>query len=152
MNAQTTVHDEPRPALICVEDEQRRASVVSSLEELGYQVQVAADAEVAIEAIRKSGCRVIVIDEAYDAAAPADLSVMKTLNTMSISARRYIFVAMIGEDVKTLDNAIAFSRSVNAVVHVSDLGGLAPILRRAVADNDAFYRAFREVLQAAGKR
>jgi len=151
MNAQTNVSDEPRPALVCVDDEQRRASVVSSLEELGYQPQVAADAEVAIEAIRKSGCRVIVIDEAYGA-APADESVMKTLNTMPISARRYIFVAMIGEDVKTLDNAIAFSRSVNAVVHVSDLGGLAPILRRAVADNDAFYRAFREVLQAAGKR
>jgi len=25
-------------------------------------------------------------------------------------------------------------------------------LRRAIADNDAFYRVFREVLQAAGKR
>ena len=152
MNAQTNVHDDPRPALVCVEDEQRRASVVSSLEELGYQPQVAADTEVAVEAIRKSGCRVIVVDEAYEAPSPAENPVMKTLNTMPISARRYIFVAMIGEDVKTLDNAIAFSRSVNAVVHISDLGGLAPILRRAIADNDGFYRAFREVLQAAGKR
>jgi hypothetical protein len=71
---------------------------------------------------------------------------------MSMTVRRYMFVALLGADVRTLDNATAFSRSVNAVVNVHDLVQLAPVLRRAIADNDAFYRVFRDVLQAAGKR
>jgi hypothetical protein len=61
-------------------------------------------------------------------------------------------VALIAADVTSLDNAAAFARSVNAVVNPNDLGQLAVLLRRAIADNDAFYRVFREVLQAAGKR
>ena len=60
--------------------------------------------------------------------------------------------ALLAADVKTLDNASAFARSVNAVVNTNDLGQFTPLLRRSVADNDAFYRVFREVLQAAGKR
>jgi hypothetical protein len=152
MDAPMSLHDEPRPALVCVGDEARRASVRASLEQLGYQAQVPADADVALDLLRKTACQVVVIDEAYEATAPVDNPVLGALHTMPMSVRRYVFVALIGEEVKTLDHATAFSRSVNAVVNVSDVDGLAPILRRAIADNDAFYRVFREVLQTAGKR
>jgi CheY-like chemotaxis protein len=152
MTRETTLTDEQQPALICVDDESRRTTVATAIEELGYQAQVPADAEAAIEMLRKTAFRVVVVDEAYEATAPLDNQVLKALDAMPISARRYVFVLLIGTDVHTLDHAAAFSRSVNAVVNASDLGGLAPILRRAIADNDAFYRSFREVLQAAGKR
>jgi CheY-like chemotaxis protein len=144
--------DDPKPALVCVDDEDRRATVRASLEELGYQVQVPADAEGAIELLRKSVYEVVVLEERYEAAAPVDNAVLKALHAMPMSVRRYIFVALIADDVETLDHATAFARSVNAVVNRNDLGGLGLILRRAIADNDAFYRVFREVLQAAGKR
>ena len=152
MNPQTTPTDEPRPALVCVDDETRRATVSTALEQLGYQVQVPADSEAAIEMLRKTAFQVVVIDETYEGAAPIDNPVVKALDAMPISARRYVFATLLCDGVQTLDHATAFSRSVNAVVSPGDLGGLAPILRRAIADNDAFYRPFREVLQAAGKQ
>jgi CheY-like chemotaxis protein len=152
MDAHASIHDDPRPALVCVDDEARRTTVLTSLEQLGYQPVLSEDSETAIELMRKTGYHVVVVDEAYEGTTSGDNAVLKALSAMPMPTRRYIFVALLGEDVKTLDNATAFARSVNAVINESDVGGLGSILRRAVADNDAFYRPLREVLQAAGKR
>ena len=141
-----------RPALVCVDAGDRRTAVTAALSELGYAAEVATASADAIDRMRKINYVVVVVDETYEGATPLDNPVLKALGAMSMPVRRYMFVALLGADVKTLDNATAFARSVNAVVSVNDLGQLTPILRRAIADNDAFYRVFREVLQAAGKR
>ena len=141
-----------RPALVCVDVEAREVAVVAALEELGYTVEVAPNAEEAIERMRKTAYLVVVVDETFGGAAPLDNVVLNRIAGMSMTLRRYMFVLVIAADVITLDHATAFTRSVNAVVSYKDLGQLMPILRRAVADNDAFYRVFREVLFAAGKR
>ena len=147
-----TYEEASRPALVCVDLDDRQAAVTSALEELGYTIEVAPDAEEAIDRMRKTAYTVIVVDERFGGATPLDNLVLKTLAGMSMTTRRYIFVVLIAAGVVTLDHATAFARSVNAVVSDTDLGQLMPILRRAVADNDAFYRVFREVLLAAGKR
>jgi CheY-like chemotaxis protein len=144
--------DAPRPALICMDDDDRQTAVSAALEQLGYAAEVAAGAADAIDRMRKTTYPVVVVDETYEGAAPPDNPVLRALGSMAMSVRRYMFVALVGADVKTLDNATAFSRSVNAMVNVNDLGQLVTVLRRAIADNDQFYRVFREVLQAAGKR
>jgi hypothetical protein len=130
----------------------RQTAVRTALEQLGYTPETPAGAADAIDWMRKTLYPVVVIDERYEGVAPLDNPVLKALSATIMSVRRYMFVALLGDDLKTLDNTTAFSRSVNAVVNVNDLGQLATILRRAIADNDAFYRVFREVLQAAGKR
>jgi CheY-like chemotaxis protein len=144
--------DEPRPALLCVTDGDRRKAVRAALEQLGYAPETPADGAEAIDLLRKVAYQVIVVDETYDGATALDNAVLKALNTMAMSVRRYMFVTLLAAEVKSLDNAAAFARSVNAVVNPNDLAQLGPLLRRAIADNDAFYRVFREVLQAAGKR
>jgi|SRR5438552_3366474 len=149
-DAQPTL--DPRRALVCVDAGDRQSVVTAALTELGYAPDAVSSAPEAIDRMRKTGYEVVVIDETFQGAAPLDNAVLKGLNGMAMSVRRYMFVALLGAELKTLDNGTAFSRSVNAVVNLSDLGQLAPILRRAIADNDAFYRVFREVLQAAGKR
>ena len=148
----TTPDPQPRPALVCVDAGARRNAVVAGLKELGYVPDVPVDGPEAQDRLRKNTYEVVIVDERYDGAGPLDNTVMKALAAMSMQVRRYIFVAQLGAAVVTLDNATAFARSVNAVVNVNDVDQLAPILRRAIADNDAFYRVFREVLQAAGRR
>jgi hypothetical protein len=141
-----------RAALVCVDAGERRTAVLEALTQLAYVPEVPPDAEAAVERLRKNTYDVVIVDETYDGASPLDNAVMHALAAMSMQVRRYVFVAQLGKAVTTLDNATAFSRSVNAVVNVNDVGQLAPILRRAIADNDAFYRVFREVLQAVGRR
>jgi CheY-like chemotaxis protein len=145
-------HGDAPPALICVDDADRRTAVESALEELGYRPETAADAAEAVDRLRKVAYQVVVVDDTFDGGSALDNAVLTALNAIGMSVRRYMFVTLLAADVKTLDNATAFARSVNAVVNSSDVGQLTPLLRRAIADNDAFYRVFREVLQAAGKR
>ena len=152
MSTQPARRDDAHPALICVDEGDRRTAARAALEELGYAPEAPANAADAVDRLRKTAYQVVVVDETYEGGTALDNAVLKALNTTAMSIRRYMFVALIGADVKTLDNATAFARSVNAVVNASDLGQLAALLRRAVADNDAFYRVFREVLQAAGKK
>jgi hypothetical protein len=150
-NELTTALD-TRPALVCVDDPTRQAAVTDALNELGYAPDVPSSADNALDRMRKIAYEVVVVDETFDGAAPLDNGVLKGLAAMSMTVRRYIFVALIGKNVPTLDNATAFARSVNAVFSYGDLDQVGPMLQRAIADNDAFYRVFREALRAAGKR
>ena len=93
-----------------------------------------------------------VLDEEFQGATPLDNPVLKAIAVMSITVRRYVLVALVGKDVKTFDNMTAFAKSVNVVVNVNDLPQLVGVLRRALADNNEFYRVYRQVLREAGKR
>jgi hypothetical protein len=142
---------EGRPALMCVDDDDRRKAVRAVLKHLGFDPETPADPTDAVDGLRKVAYHVVVVDETYGG-DPAENLVLKSLNAMAMPVRRYIFVLLISADVKSFDHATAFARSVNAVVNPNDLTQLGPALRRAILDNEAFYRVFREVLQAAGKR
>ena len=141
-----------RPALVCVDDETRQAAVTSALSELGYAPDVPSSADNALDRMRKTAYEVVVVDETFEGATALDNGVLKGLAAMSMMVRRYMFVALVGKSLPTLDNATAFARSVNAVFSYGDLDQVGPMLQRAIADNDAFYRVFREALRAAGKR
>ena len=140
-----------RPALMCVDDDERRKAVRAVLKQLSFDPETPGDPTEAVDSLRKIAYHVVVVDEAYGGAGAADNLVLKALATMTMSVRRYMFVLLIAAGVKSFDHATAFARSVNAVVNPNDLTQLGPALRRAIIDNDAFYRVFREV-QAAGKR
>ena len=141
-----------RPALVCVDDAARQSAVTGALKELGYAPDVPSSADNALDRMRKTAYEVVVVDETLEGATALDNGVLKGLGAMSMTLRRYMFVALIGKNLPTLDSATAFARSVNAVFSDGDLDQLGPMLQRAIADNDAFYRVFREVLKAAGKR
>ena len=147
-----TFDENQRLGLVCAEVPDRQEAIKAALEQLGYTVRVAAGAPDAIDGMRKDPYEVVVLDQEFQAEPGAENPVLQALRTMPMSVRRYIFVALIGQEYKTLDNMTAFARSVNLVISLNDLAQLAPILKRGVADNAQFYRVFREVLQEVGKR
>src|SRR5438552_2710306 len=127
-----------RPALVCVDDATRQAAVTSALNELGYASDVPSSADNALDRMRKTAYEVVVVDETFEGATPLDNSILKGLAVMNMTVRRYMFVALIGRNVPTLDNATAFARSVNAVFSYGDLDQVGPMLQRAIAEHDAF--------------
>ncbi len=147
-----TYEEGARLALVCVDAPDRQAPVKAALQELGYTVQAARGAPDAIDRMRKNAYEVIVLDEEFEGSTEHDNTVLTALHAMPMSLRRYIFVALLGRRLATFDNTMAFARSVNLVIHVSDLSQLKPILGRGIAENDRFHRVFREVLREAGKR
>ena len=46
---------------------------------------------------------------------------------------------------------MAFVKSANLVINIKDLSNLKNIMKKSVADNDKFYKVFKESLRDAGK-
>ena len=151
MASQTVINVDP-VALVCVDDAARQAAVTQALEELGYSAEVGTTVAAVIDRLRKVSYDVIVLDETWDGATPLDNPLLAAIQAMPMPVRRYIFVALLGQGIKTLDHMMAFAKSVNLVVGYGDLREFTALLTGAIGDNDQFYRVFRQVLQEAGKR
>jgi hypothetical protein len=95
---------------------------------------------------------VIVLNENFAGSSPENNEVLKFFQFMPMNTRRHIFLALIGQNFKTLDNMTAFSKSVNAVINRQDLHNLVNIMRKSIADNEQFYKVYKETLRRLGKR
>jgi CheY-like chemotaxis protein len=141
-----------RLALVCEDAAERQAVIKPALEQLGFTMVAAKSPAEAIERMRRDTYEVVILDEQYQGATPLDNPVLATIRSMPMSARRYMFVALLGREFKTFDNMMAFAKSVNVVVNLNDLPHLPAILRKGIADNNEFYRVLRGVLQETGRR
>jgi CheY-like chemotaxis protein len=141
-----------RLALLAIDDLDRKSEVSAGLQELGYRIHVAASLDDARERLRKNSYEVIVLDARFQRGTRTGNALLQHLDTLHISVRRNMFVALLAADVKTLDNMTAFAHSVNATIDYADLAHVKAILERAIADNDAFYRVMRQALAELGKQ
>ena len=138
-------------AMVCEADPAVREKIVEGPKASGYQTLTPATARDALKAMRFHVFDVIVLGEAFDASDPEAERVLPYLENMAMATRRRIFVALLGQNHRTMDNMAAFNRSVNLVVHPRDIDRIGAIVKQGVADHRAFYHVFRESLQKMGK-
>lgn len=144
--------DGTKRALICEERQDVRSSISSSLKALKYMAEDASSAADTFEKLKFNQYDIIILSETFAGSTPDNNEVLKHLQIMPMSTRRNIFTVLIGKNLKTMDNAAAFAKSMNVVVNSGDLANLASILRKSVADNEHFYKVFKESLVKMGKR
>lgn len=152
MAATETFDVNARLALIAVDDGDRKGEVSAALQELGYRVHIAASTDDGRDRLRKATYDVVVIDQAFQGGTLLDNPLLQLLQGMPMTTRRYMLVALLGPEFKTLENMTAFSQSVNAVVGYNEVAHIKAVFERAIAENDQFFRVIRTVLQEAGKR
>jgi predicted Zn finger-like uncharacterized protein len=143
--------EDQKLAIICFDQPNLQAGVKTALEGLGYTVHVPAKAEDAIQRLRQNKYEVVLLHEAYGGSVDSNL-VLQTIQPMAMALRRHMCVGLVGKTFRTLDNMMAFAKSVNFVVAERELGKIKAITRQAVTANDQFYRVFREALRDAGKQ
>ena len=142
--------EDQKLALICFDQPKLQASAKTALEGLGYTVHVPAKGEDAIQRLRQNKYEVVLLHEAYGGSAENNL-VLQTIQPMAMPLRRHMCVGLVGKSFRTLDNMMAFVKSVSFVVAERELVKIKAITRQAVSGNDQFYRVFREALRDAGK-
>jgi predicted Zn finger-like uncharacterized protein len=148
--ASDPVAEPRRLAMICVDQLHGQMRVKTALAELGYTVHIVNDPKEAIDRLWQQPYGLVILHEEYGGAAENN-GVLKILQPMPMSIRRFMYVGLIGKQYRTLDPTAAFAKSVNFVVAETELSNLKAIVQEAVADHDRFYRVFREVLREAGK-
>lgn len=143
--------EDQKLALICFDQPKIQAVAKTALEGLGYTVHVPSKVEDAIQRLRQNKYEVVLLHEAYGGSVESNL-VLQTIQPMAMPLRRHMCVGLVGKSFRTLDNMMAFVKSVSFVVAERELAKIKAITRQATSANDQFYRVYREALRDAGKQ
>ena len=139
-----------RSALVCVDEPERLKAVKEALEELNYYSSVASSIKEALSKLRYNQYDMVMLDEDFCGESAENNTILRYLQPMPMSTRRGIFLMLISTQVKTLDNLMAFARSVNAVISANDIQKVKLVLERAMADHRRFYKVYLDSIDALG--
>ncbi len=145
------IEEGAQTSIICENDPEYRPKIHAALRQMGFYITEAASAREALKRMRFHTFDLVVINERFDTPDPDRNSVLRYLERLPMGFRRNIFVALVSDRFRTMDNMAAFHKSANLVVHVGDLDTLAKILKRGISDNAHFYRIFKESMARAGQ-
>lgn len=145
------IEEGAQTAIICENDPEYRPKIHASLKQMGFYITEAASAREVLKQMRFHAFDLVAINERFDAPDPDRNSVLRYLERLPMTIRRNVFVTLISDRFRTMDNMAAFHKSVNLVVNVGDLDTLAKILKRGISDNAHFYRVFKAAMTKAGR-
>jgi predicted Zn finger-like uncharacterized protein len=123
----------------------------SAAEELGYKSISTPDTRDAIGKMRFHHFDLVILSDGFDGQPIERSPILNFLNNISMSVRRRIFVALISDKFKTMDNMMAFATSSNVVINSQDMQRLSPVLKKAISDHEKFYKVFMDGMLEAGK-
>ena len=137
------LEEEAKASLLCVSDPKIQEMLNPILIDLEYHNTVAEDARDALKKMRYHVFDLVVLDEGFDCKDVHSNGVLIYLQHLPMGVRRNIFLALLTERFRTMDNMEAFHKSVNMVINKAHINQFKKILLRGIADNDFFYKVFK---------
>ena len=138
-------------ALVLDPDPESSEKTKSEIEQLGYHCVSATNTRDAVGKMRFHLFDLVILCDGFDGQSLDNSPVLNYLNNISMADRRKIFVALMGERFKSMDNLMAFAMSANAVINLKDKEKLSAMLKGAVSDHQRFYKVFMETLVEVGR-
>jgi hypothetical protein len=92
-----------------------------------------------------------VINENFDSDSPESNGILLYLERLSMTVRRNMFIALISDRFRTMDNMMALNKSANLVINSKNIDDIGKILSRGITDNQYFYRVFKSTLKEVGR-
>ncbi len=132
-------------------DPGRRETIRSAVESLGYRFVETDGTRDAIGKMRFHVFDLVLLAEGFDGQPLAHSPIINSLNHAPMSVRRRIFLALLGDQFKTMDNMMAFAMSANLVIGTADLDKLSKVLQKAVSENERFYKVYNDCLKETGR-
>lgn len=138
-------------ALLCEPDPAVQAEIKTALFNMEYHITAPKLAKDALKQMRFHIFDMVVINERFGTQNPDMNPVLNYLNRLNMSIRRNMFVTLITNRFRTMDNMAAFNKSVNLIVNLKNIDEIEKILKRGISDHDAFYRVFKRALIKTGR-
>jgi predicted Zn finger-like uncharacterized protein len=145
------IEEEGNTALVCESDADMRKKIISTLNLLEYHVTVSESGRDALKKMRYHQYDLVVINEAFHCADPDSNMVLLYLERLNMSIRRDMYVAMISNKYRTMDQMMAFRHSVNMIINAKNIDDIGKIIQRGLTDHEFFYRVFKETLKESGR-
>lgn len=138
-------------ALVLAADDEQAEKIKKATGDLGYRSIIPESTRDALGKMRFHNFDLVFLCQGFDGQDLRHSPILNYLNNMSMPTRRLIFLALMSEGYKTMDNIMAYSMSANAVINTKDVQKLTPILRKGVSEYNKFYKIYLETLTKLGK-
>ena len=145
------VEEGTKLALVMTDITEHAEKIRRALGELGFRFISSQNTRDAIGRMRFHHFDVVILSDGFDGQELGKSPIINYLNRLSMSVRRKIFVALVSDEFKTLDNMMAFALSANVVINTKDIDRFHAILKKAISDNEKFYKIFNETMVEVGK-
>ena len=145
------VEEGVKTALLCESDAALQTKIKTGLHNMDYHITAPQLPKDALKQMRFHVFDMVVLNERFGTQNPDMNSVLKYLDRLNMSTRRNIFVTLITDRYRTMDNMSAFNKSVNLIVNLKNIDEIEKILRRGIADYEAFYRVYKRILIKTGR-
>lgn len=138
-------------ALVMENDEQEAEKLKQAVEELGYKYVSAENTRKAVSKMRLHHFDLVILSDRFDGVELGQSPILQYMNHTSMPVRRRIFLAIIGNELKTMDNMLSFAMSANLVINRGELDKVTAILKRGISENETFYKVYMDMLVETGK-
>jgi len=145
------VEEDVGTVLICESDASLKKKIAAAMKVLGYQITEPTSAKDALKNMRYHVYNVVIVNENFDTDNPAANEVLQYLASLNMSTRREIFVTVISNRFRTMDNMAAFNNSVNLVINTKNTNEAGQIIKSGITENNAFYHVYKETLKKKGR-
>jgi predicted Zn finger-like uncharacterized protein len=145
------IEEEGLTALVCESNPLVLTSITDALEMMEYQITKAESARDALKRMRYHNYDLFVVNENFNTDNPESNGVLLYLERLNMTVRRNMFIALISDRFRTMDNMMALNKSVNLIINVKNIEDIGKILSRAITDNEFFYRIFKGTLKEVGR-
>lgn len=146
----TQMTDKPVAMLCHPKPEQYR----QTLEEMGYELHTPRHHLEAMNALRLTDYRLVLITKEFEDAPHSEGSILAALQNMNMAERRNSFVIYVAPGIKSFDNMEAFALSVHLQISTEEMesSSIKTRIERAIEENNGRYKVFFEAMDTLGTR
>ena len=138
-------------ALVLDSDPARKEQIRPAVESLEYRFVESPGTRDAISKMRFHVFDLVILAEGFDGQPLEHSPIINSINHLPTSVRRKIFLALLGEQFQTMDNMMTFAMSANLVINPADLDKIEAILKKAIPENERFYKILMDTLKETGR-
>ena len=124
---------------------------MSALNLLEYHVTISESGRDALKKMRYHQYDLVLVNESFHCDGPESNMVLLYLERLNMNSRRNMFVVMLSNQHRTMDQMMAFRFSVNIIVNTKNIDDIGKVIQRGLTDNEFFYRVFNETLKEVGR-
>ena len=145
------IEEEGLTALVCESNPLVQATITGALELMEYQITKAESTRDALKRMRYHNYDLFVVNENFDTDNPESNGILLYLERLNMLVRRNMFIALVSDRFRTMDNMMALNKSVNLIINIKNVEDIGKILSRGITDNEFFYRVFKGTLKEVGR-
>jgi hypothetical protein len=139
-----------KAAMVAFDNEQIVESITEKLGNIGFRVIAAINVRDAVKQLKFGRFQLLVIQEDYYGATLATNQIIRAVNSMELSIRHDMFVAVVGSSFTSLDDLTAFSLSLDTVINNNDIDDIERILISAMEHVKKFFSSYKELRSQKG--